>query len=120
MERNLDKFDELYNAARIKFQARISALNVKLKETEDYINSIQANSSGKDSNSGLTSEQLKAIQKYRIRENETKKELKEVRRQLRADVDSLKIKIIISNIALIPLLLSAAGIIIGIRRRTTR
>jgi len=66
----------------------------------------------------LPPEQQKEIANFRKQEAEAKKELKEVRKKLRSDIDSLETRIKWFNIAGMPLLVVAAGVVLAVKRRT--
>ncbi len=66
----------------------------------------------------LPPEQQQAIANFRKQEAEAKKELKEVRKKLRSDIDSLENRIKWFNIAGMPLLVVAAGVVLAVKRRT--
>ena len=66
----------------------------------------------------LSSEQRKVLADFRKKEVEARKELKLVRRQLRAEIDSLENTLIFMNIALMPILVIAAGITVAAVKRT--
>lgn len=65
----------------------------------------------------LPPEQQKEIANFRKQEAEAKKELKEVRKKLRSDIDSLETRIKWFNIAGMPLLVVAAGVVLAVKRR---
>ena len=70
----------------------------------------------------LSSEQREILAKFRRKEAEAKKDLKEVRKQLRQDIDSLENNIMLANIALMPALVIIGGITLAIikRKRSAR
>ena len=65
----------------------------------------------------LSSEQRKVLADFRRKEVEARKELKQVRRQLRREIDSLENTLIFINIALMPILVVAAGITVAAVKR---
>ena len=57
------------------------------------------------------------MENFRIQAAETRRELKEVRRELRADSEALQFWTKVVNIALMPLLVALAGIALAVVRR---
>jgi molecular chaperone GrpE (heat shock protein) len=70
----------------------------------------------------LSREQQEAIQNFKKEELRVKRELKNVRKNLRKEIEQLGIVVKTVNIALMPLLVSIAGVTYGVlrRRRETR
>ncbi|MFN0304793.1 MAG: Gldg family protein [Burkholderiales bacterium] len=70
----------------------------------------------------LTPEQQEEVDNFRKRVVETRKELKDVRRDLRADSEALQFWTKVLNIAFMPIIVTIAGILIGLlkRRRLSR
>jgi ABC-type uncharacterized transport system involved in gliding motility auxiliary subunit len=65
----------------------------------------------------LSREQQEEIVKFRKVQADTKRQLKEVRKELTAGIDALGTLLKTLNIVLVPVLIAAFGIIRGIRRR---
>ena len=71
----------------------------------------------------LTPEQQEEIKAFRRQEARAKKELKEVRKTLRREVDALEQRVKWSNILAMPLIVAAAGLLIAFfrhRRQSAR
>ena len=66
----------------------------------------------------LPPEQQQEIANFRKQEGEAKKELKEVRKKLRGDIDSLENRVKWFNIAGMPLLVVALGVVLAVKRRS--
>lgn len=104
----------------------------KLKDLEDNLNQTKEKLSALEKTKGaaasgaaakeLTPEQQAEVDLFRKRVVETRRELKDVRRELRADTEALEFWTKVANIALIPLLVIIAGITLAIvkRRRIAR
>ena len=68
----------------------------------------------------LTPEQQAEIEAFRKKSAETRKELKELRKNLRQDAESLVFWTKVANIALMPLLVALAGLLVALLRRSRR
>ena len=106
--------------AQQEYQDRINALEDELAEAQRKINELQREKSS-DQRFIMTPEQKEAIERFREQEASTKKELKQVRKQLRRKVDALQTGVKLANIALMPALVGIAGIVLAVvkRRRKT-
>ena len=68
----------------------------------------------------LSPEQQQEIANFRAKEREVKIQLKEERKKLCADIDSLENRIKWMNIALMPVLVAAAGVGLAVLRHKRR
>jgi ABC-type uncharacterized transport system involved in gliding motility auxiliary subunit len=103
-----------------KFRDKIAALENGLNETQARLAELERS---KDAGQQfiLTPEQQAEIQAFREKEAETKKELKEVRKTLRREVEALEQRIKWTNILAMPLVVAGAGLVIAlIRHRRQR
>ena len=66
----------------------------------------------------LTPKELKALQQFKKDSKKTKIELQNIRKQLRSKLDNTKAWIIFLDVALIPIILTAIGITVGILRKS--
>jgi ABC-type uncharacterized transport system involved in gliding motility auxiliary subunit len=106
--------------AEAKYRDKISELERGLNETQVRLAQLDAT---KDAGQQfiLTPEQQEEIKAFRQREAETKRELKEVRRTLRREVEGLEQRLKWTNILAMPLLVAAAGLVIAfVRHRRQR
>jgi ABC-type uncharacterized transport system involved in gliding motility auxiliary subunit len=103
-----------------KFRDKISELENGLNETQARLAELERS---KDAGQQfiLTPEQQAEIQAFREKEAETKKELKEVRKTLRREVEALEQRVKWTNILAMPLVVAGAGLVIAlIRHRRQR
>jgi ABC-type uncharacterized transport system involved in gliding motility auxiliary subunit len=105
--------------AEERFRNKIKELEQSLTTTQNRLNELQ-----KSRESGqrfiLTDAQQEEIRNFRKKEAEAKKELKEVRRNLRRDIDSLENRVKWINIAAMPFLVTISGIGLAfIKRKKT-
>jgi ABC-type uncharacterized transport system involved in gliding motility auxiliary subunit len=102
--------------AEKKFRAKAEELQAKLNETSKKLNELLQGKRGTDRQ--LVSQELEsAIGEARREKAKTQKELKNVRKELNADIENLGFKLKTYNICLMPLLVIVFGIFRAIRRR---
>ena len=107
---------DLQAEAEKEFQGKIVQLEEELRGVQTQINELQRQRKPGEKEL-LSSEQRKVLADFRKKEVEARKELKQVRRQLRAEIDSLENTLIFMNIALMPILVIAAGITVAAVKR---
>ncbi len=108
-QRPFTTVDALRRAADERFRAKEQELQKELAETERKINDLQSSKS-QDQALVLSPEQKAEIDNFMKRKVEIRKELREVRRQLDADIERLGSKLKFLNIVLVPLLLTLAAL----------
>ncbi|MDP2240389.1 MAG: GldG family protein [Burkholderiales bacterium] len=107
---------------QIEAQAQQSYLG-KIKELEDSLNQtqekLQALQKARASSASavLTPEQLAEIENFRQKSVETRKDLKEMRKTLRVETDTLEFWTKVANIGLVPLLVMVLGISLALAKR---
>jgi ABC-type uncharacterized transport system involved in gliding motility auxiliary subunit len=102
--------------AEERFRSKIKELEQNLTETQTRLNELQK-SRGSGQNFILSAEQQDEIRNFRKKETEAKKELKEVRRNLRREIDSLENRVKWINIAAMPFLVTISGIGLALIKR---
>jgi ABC-type uncharacterized transport system involved in gliding motility auxiliary subunit len=105
------------NAGR-KWEDKVKELEAKQQEAQQKINQLQAQK-GNDAQQRmiLSPEQQKELESYRQAAAETNKELKNVRKQLRKDTDSLEFWTKVVNIGAMPVLVAMTGIVMAVYKR---
>ena len=120
-ERPFDKVIELQENAQKKWQLEEQQLQAKVQETQSRLSSLQ---SGKqqDQKMIISPEQRAEIDKLNDEIFKTRQELKDVRKNLRRDIEQLGLTLKVVNIAAVPLVVGFFGIVRGVgrRRRSTR
>ncbi|PIE74729.1 MAG: hypothetical protein CSA18_03440 [Deltaproteobacteria bacterium] len=114
--RPFTKVKELENIAKARWLETEKSLAQKAAETTEKIKALEKQRAGSH-NLVLSREQEDEIKKFRLEKEKINEELKKVRRKLKADIESLGIKIKMLNILLIPSIIAIIGIITGLRRR---
>ena len=110
------KVDALEAKALAKFQHKQSELEAALQETQQRLSALQKQKSGND-RLLLSKEQKDEILQFRKMQADTRRQLKNVRKELTADIDSLGLTLKVVNILLVPALVIAFGIFHGLHRR---
>ena len=102
--------------AEKKFRAKAEELQAKLNETSKKLNELLQGKRGTDRQ--LVSQELEsAIGEARREKAKTQKELKNVRKELNADIENLGFRLKTINICLVPLLVILFGIFRALLRR---
>ncbi|MCF7790729.1 MAG: Gldg family protein [Victivallales bacterium] len=114
-KRDFVKLEKIFKAAKKKYRRQISVLEQQLQETKQYIKKIQENQV-EDKQVKLSDSQINTIRKYRIKERNTAKKLKELRKLLRENLRQIKFNIQLIDIAGPAGLVVVIGLIICIFR----
>ena len=99
--------------ADASYRNKIKELEGSLAETQRKLNELQQHREGEAKTAQrfiLSAEQQAELAKFRQTEADVKKQLKEVRRNLRADTDALENRVKWINIAGMPLLVAISGL----------
>ncbi len=103
-------------AAEETYRAKIKQLQQDLDDARQKVSDLQQNKD-KSQRFILSKEQQDEINRFQQKESQTRRELKAVRKQLRKDVDALETRIKWTDIAGMPLLVSAAGVTLAMIKR---
>ena len=106
--RPFDRVNALRRQADDRFRAKEQELNKELQETEQKLNELQR---GKTDEQALilSPEQKLELERFQEQKVKIRKELRQVRRQLDAEIESLGSWLKFLNIALLPILLTLAA-----------
>lgn len=108
--------EALQREAEARFREKEEALQQRLAQTEQQLAALQQNDDPSKALE-LTPEQQGAVQQFVQEKLKIRKELREVRFQLNADIEQLGRTLKIINIALVPLLLTALVLVLWLWRR---
>ena len=108
--------NELEAEATKKWQAREAAFQEELQQTQQRLSALQKEKKGGE-RFILSKEQQDEIVKLRKTQADTRKQLKNVRKELTADIDSLGLRLKVANIVLVPVLVVVFGLLRGYLRR---
>jgi ABC-type uncharacterized transport system involved in gliding motility auxiliary subunit len=115
-ERPFTVVQKLQADAEANYRNKIKELEGNLAETQRKVNELQRN---KDAGQRfiLSPEQQQELANFRKTEADVKTQLKDMRRKLRAEIDSLENRIKWLNIAGMPLLVVIVGFVLALMRR---
>jgi ABC-type uncharacterized transport system involved in gliding motility auxiliary subunit len=107
---------QMEERAQENYRSRIRALEEMVQQTQQRLNELQR---GRDADQRfvLSPEQQAELLKLRQEEADVSRELKELRRNLRRDVDSLQNRIKVLNIAAMPLAVMLTGMAAAVYKR---
>jgi ABC-type uncharacterized transport system involved in gliding motility auxiliary subunit len=107
---------DLERDAQERWRQEEQDLQAELQEAQARLNQLQQQ---KDPNQQyiLSPQQQDEIKRFRKKQFETQKALKEVRKKLRRDVEQLGMTLKVINMGLMPLAVGLFGVFLGLRRR---
>ncbi len=114
--RPFTKVDELEVAAMKQWQAEEDRLEAALRDTENRLAELQRQKKGSE-RLILSKEQQEEIARFRQTQAQTRRQLKDVRKNLYRDIESLGLRLKVINIALVPCAVACFGLVRGIRRK---
>ena len=88
----------------------------RLDQTEQRLVELEQAKQGSDSSLILSPEQQEELVQFRQEKVAIRKDLRDVRRNLRRDIDSLDTRLKFINIALVPILIGIGGVLVGLWR----
>ena len=115
-DRPFEKVKALEAKAMAKWQSKQAALEAAVAETQQRLVALQKKKSGNE-RLILSKEQQDEIVHIRKVQADTRRQLKNVRKELTADIDSLGLTLKVVNIVLVPLLVVLFGLFRGYLRR---
>ena len=118
-DRPFDRVIDLEKQAALKWQTEEERLNQKLLATQQRLDTLQQTKAD-GQQTFLSPEQEAEVKKFREQVFQTQQALKEVRKNLRSDIEQLGASLKIINIAGIPLLVALFGIGRGLWIKKTR
>jgi ABC-type uncharacterized transport system involved in gliding motility auxiliary subunit len=109
---------EMEAQAQAQYFGKIKALEDELQKTTENLQKLQkSQGAGAKAAQILTPEQQAELESFRKKVAETRKELKDLRKNLRQDSERLVFLTKVANIALMPILVALLGIVIALLRR---
>ncbi len=114
--RPFTKLNEILRKSESKYMGKVRELEDERRAAEARLNEIQANKP-EGQEAILTEEQQAEIENFKVKAVEANKELRQVRKDLRSEFDSLQALIKIGNTFGVVLLVILAGILLSLIRR---
>lgn len=114
--RPLTVIQEMGARAQQTYLGKIKGLEDSLNATQEKLQALQKTRTGAQSTI-LTPEQQAELENFRKKAAETRRDLKELRKNLRVETDSLELWTKLVNIGLVPLLVAVAGLALALARR---
>lgn len=114
--RPFERVKQMQADAEANFRSRIKELEDSLAETQEQLNKLQQNKEA-GQRFILSPEQQAALENFRRKEAEVKVRLKEERKQLRREIDSLENRLKWLNIAAMPVVVSISGLALAFYKR---
>ena len=113
--RPFELVQEIQRAADDRYAAEQQALERKLKQTQAKLRELSAGEPA-DTKAALAPEQARAVERFRAEAAATRRELRGVQAALRQDIERLKLILEFVDIALVPIIVSAAALVLGALR----
>lgn len=115
MNRPFTRVKDMEAQAAKQWEEKVRELETKQKETERKITDLQTHKEGTPEEKDILSpEQQKELDSYQQTQAEVKKNLKQVRNNLRKDTDSLVFWTKVANIGAMPVLVAVSGLVLAI------
>ena len=111
--------NKLEAAAQQKYQSKIDELEDNLNQTRQNLAGLQTNKQS-DQKMLLSPEQQAEIKKFQENEATVNRELKQVRKNLRQEIDSLQTTVKWVDIAAMPVVVALTGVMLAYIKRRRR
>ena len=113
--RPFELVEQIQRAAEDRYAAEQQALERKLKQTQAKLRELSGGEPA-DAKAALAPEQARAVDRFRAEAAATRRELRGVQAALRQDIERLKILLEFVDIALVPIIVAAAALVLGALR----
>ena len=107
---------EMEADAQKQYFSKIKSLEDDLMQTTEKMHALQKQSGAQKSAQILTPAQQAEVERFKKRTLDTRRELKELRKNLRQDAEALQFWTKVANIAIVPLLVALFGIGVAVLR----
>jgi ABC-type uncharacterized transport system involved in gliding motility auxiliary subunit len=118
-QRPFTRVQDLRREAETRFRSAEQRLQKELEETEARLGELQA-SRQDQSTAILSPQQEREVERFKARRLELRKELRQVQRDLDRDIERLGTRLKAINVALVPLVISLASILLVLFRRRAK
>jgi len=117
LNRPFTRLKEMEAKAGREFEDKLKQLEEQKSETERKISELQSAKAGNDQKFILSPEQQKELVNYQETVARANKDLKETRKKLRKETDSLEFWTKVANIGAMPVVVAVTGIVLAIYKR---
>jgi ABC-type uncharacterized transport system involved in gliding motility auxiliary subunit len=114
--RPLSVIQEMQDRAQQSYLGKIKGLEDNLNQTQEKLQALQKSKGGAQTTI-LTTEQQAELENFRKKATDTRRDLKELRKDLRVETDALEFWTKVFNIGLVPLLVALSGLVLALGRR---
>jgi gliding motility-associatede transport system auxiliary component len=114
--RPLTVIQQMEAQAQQSYLGKIKELEDNLNQTQEKLQALQKGRGGAQSTI-LSPEQQTEIENFRKKATEARRDLKELRKNLRVETDTLEFWTKVINIGLVPLLVALAGLLLALAKR---
>jgi ABC-type uncharacterized transport system involved in gliding motility auxiliary subunit len=118
--RPFDRVEKLRRTANEHFHAKEQELEQQLQQTEEKLTALQSKGQQQSGNLIITPEQEKEIEHFQLEKLRIRKELRQVRAGLDADINRLGTTLKVVNIIVVPLLFALVALGLALWRRRQR
>ena len=118
--RPFQRVNAIRRDAELEFRQKEQELMQRLEETEQRLVELERSKQGGDASLILSPEQQQTLVRFRQEKIAIRTDLRDVRRNLRRDINSLDTRLKFINIALIPILIGIGGLVAGLWRSNRR
>lgn len=115
--RPFTKIAKMRTESEAKYREKIKEMEKGLQETQRKLNELQRAKDDKSQRLILSAEQKAELAKFRQQQVDTNKKLKELRKDLRRDIDSLQNTLKWANILGMPAVVIILGLLVGLIKR---
>jgi ABC-type uncharacterized transport system involved in gliding motility auxiliary subunit len=117
--RPFERVEALRRTADAQFRSTEQQLEAQLQQTEEQLNKLQTGQPG-GSEAILSPEAAQAIDRFQEEKLRIRKELRSTKAQLEQDIKSLGFRMKLYNVLLMPLLVTAFGLLVALWRKRRR
>jgi ABC-type uncharacterized transport system involved in gliding motility auxiliary subunit len=117
LNRPFTRLKEMEAKAGREWEDKVKELEAKKSETERKISELQAAKAGSEQKFILSPEQQKELANYQETVASANKDLKETRKKLRKETDSLEFWTKVTNIGAMPVVVAATGLVLAMYKR---
>ena len=118
-ERPFDRIDGVRRRAEVRYQSKEKQLQLDLENLEQKLAKLQPITATGQAQA-LSREQQAQLLDFQQQKLRTRKELRDVQRQLNADIEAIGVRVKVLNILAVPALVLLAALLLALRRMLQR